>query len=146
MVWCTPDYSPDDSRSFIAKSQADWNNGHSYCFAILDVKDNSFLGSVGLTQINRAHNIANIGIWVRTTRTCRGAGAAATRLVARFAFQELRLSRLEFLVAADNKASARVAEKVHARVEGLLRQRLIISGKSHDALLCSLIPSDLTPL
>jgi RimJ/RimL family protein N-acetyltransferase len=143
MAWCSPGYSLADSKSFVAQSQVDWEKGLSYYFAILDLKDDSFLGSVGLNHINRIHNVANIGIWVRSSRTGHGAAATATRLIATFAFQDLHLSRLEFLAASDNKASMRVAEKVGAKAEGVLRNKLFLSGKRHDAVMCSLIPEDL---
>jgi ribosomal-protein-serine acetyltransferase len=146
MTWCSPAYSPEDSNAFVARAQAEWENGASHYFAILDSRDDSLLGSVGLSGINRTHKLANLGIWVRSTRTRQGVAAAATRLIAAFAFQELLLSRLEILVAAENKASLRVAEKVGAKTEGVLRSRLTLMGKLHDAILCSLIPADLPGL
>src|SRR4029077_10624745 len=101
-------------------------------FAILDLKDETFLGSVGLSHINRTHKVANMGIWVRSSRTRRGVAAAATRLIASFAFQELHLSRMEILVASNNQPSIRVAEKVRARAEGVLRNKLNLSGRPHN--------------
>jgi RimJ/RimL family protein N-acetyltransferase len=143
MTWCTPGYSLEDSKSFVARSQTDWENGHSYSFAILDIEDDTFLGSVGLNHIDRVHNVANMGIWVRTSKTGQGVASNAIRLIATFAFEELRLSRMEILVAFDNQPSIRVAEKVRAKIEGVLRNRLVLAGKSHDAVMCSIIPADL---
>ena len=143
MTWCTPNYCFQDSQSFVARSQVDWAKGHNYCFAILDVKDDTFLGSVGLSHINHAHKVANMGIWVRSSRTREGVAPAAILLIAAFAFQELHLSRMEILVASNNQPSIRMAHKVGAKVEGVLRNKLNLSGKRHDAVMCSLIPEDL---
>ena len=143
MAWCTPDYSLQDSQSFVARSLLDWQHRQIFCFAILDLADDSLLGSVGITRIDWRHNVGNVGIWVRSSRTGRGIAASAIRLLATFSFKELGLSRLEILVARDNEASLRVARKINASLEGILRQKLLLGGKRHDAIMCSLLPTDL---
>ncbi len=143
MVWCHPGYSLQDSRSFIFNCDRDWVRGESFSFAIVDSKDETFLGSVGLSRLNSAHRFANLGYWVRSNRTGEGIASAAVRLAALFAFHDLNLQRLELVVPMGNKPSHCVAEKVGAHCEGVLRRRLIINGKHHDAVLYSLLPEDL---
>src|SRR5882672_4172139 len=46
MTWCSRDYSIEDSRSFVLKSAEAWESGEEYSFAIIDAKDQTFLGSV----------------------------------------------------------------------------------------------------
>ncbi len=53
------------------------------------------------------------------------------------------MQRIEIVVTVGNDASKRVAEKVGATREGLLRNRLNIHNTIHDAFMYSLIPSDL---
>ena len=143
MVWCRPDYSLADSESFISSCAADWREGRRYSFVIFDPSDGSFLGSVGLSAICPAHKFANVGYWVRTGMTRRGVASAALRLAARFAFERRDLRRLEIVMPADNRASVRVAEKAGAKYEGVMRDRLLLGGKAHDALLYSLVRGDL---
>jgi len=142
MVWCRTDYSLEDSAAFVSRCAAEWEKGEQYSFVIFDVSDGAFLGSVGLSGVNRAHKFANLGYWVRSRRTQRGVASAATRMIARFALEELRLNRLEIIVPVGNKASQRVAEKAGARWEGVLRKRLILAGNPHDAVLYSLVAED----
>ena len=87
--------------------------------------------------------MANLGYWVRTNSVGRGVATSATRLAARFGFEELGLHRIEIVAAVENIASQRVAEKAGALREGLLRKRLLIRGESQDAVLFSLLPEDL---
>jgi RimJ/RimL family protein N-acetyltransferase len=143
MAWCKPDYSLEDSASFIVRSLLDWQNRQSFCFAILDPADDTLLGSVGLTRIDWKHHVGNVGVWVRSSRVGRGIATSAVRILATFAFKELGLSRLEILIARNNEPSLRMARKVNATAEGILRQKLLLGGKRHDAVLCSLIPTDL---
>jgi RimJ/RimL family protein N-acetyltransferase len=142
MIWCHPGYSRENSKSFIASSRVEWEHGTSYSFAILDEADGAFLGSVGLSEVIPAHGVANLGFWVRSTRTRKGIASAATRLIVKFAFHELHLARVEFIIATRNLASIHVAKKVGAREEGFLRNRLFLQGSRHDAFAFSLIPSD----
>ncbi len=52
------------------------------------------------------------------------------------------LDRIEILAAVGNKRSQRVAQKLGASREGLLRNRLVIHGQAHDAVVFSLIGSE----
>jgi RimJ/RimL family protein N-acetyltransferase len=69
---------------------------------------------------------------------------SAALLLARFGFNSLKLNRLEIVVATDNRPSQRVAEKVGAKLEGILRKRLIVRKKVYDAYMYSLIREDIT--
>jgi ribosomal-protein-serine acetyltransferase len=144
MTWCHPGYSLEDSMAFVLRCHNQWERGEQYSFAICDAEDGSFYGSVGLSHLNQVHKFANVGYWVRTSQTGQGIASAATLLIARFAFLELGLHRLEIVAATNNRASQRVAEKAGAKREGILRHRLVLGGRRRDAILYSLVPGDLT--
>lgn len=142
MTWCKPDYDITHARNFISQSITDWSAGKEYSFAILDSENQSFLGSVGFTQINRIHNFANIGYWIRNGRTRNGIGSAAVHLAAVYGFEKLNFNRLELIISMENLASRRVAEKAGAHFVGVLQNRLILGGKVHDAALYSFACQD----
>ena len=146
LPWCHADYSPNDSTAFVNSRDAEWEKGEHYSFMTFDLHIGEFLGGVGLNFINRVHNFANLGYWVRSSRTGRGIASAATRLIARFGLEELKFQRLEILTAVDNLASQRVAEKAGATREAVLRKRLFLHDRAHDAVMYSLIGEDLKPL
>jgi RimJ/RimL family protein N-acetyltransferase len=114
-----------------------------YSFGIFDRNSGRFLGGVGLNFINRVHQFGNLGYWVRTTAAGKGVASKASRLVARFGFEELGLHRIEILAAVSNIASQRVAKNIGAVREGILRRRLLIRGESYDAVMFSLVREDL---
>src|SRR5262249_34931710 len=142
MVWCPASYSPDDSYAFVCASQKDWEAARNFSFLIFDCVDGAMLGSVGLSDLDHTHGCANVGYWVRQSRTGQGIATAAVRLAARFAFEHLHLNRLEWVIAVGNQASIRVAEKLGAQREGLLRRRLIINRQPCDAVLYSLLATE----
>jgi RimJ/RimL family protein N-acetyltransferase len=85
---------------------------------------------------------ANLGYWIRSSQTRRGLATAAVRLLAHWAFDNTDLNRLELVISVENLASLRVAEKAGAVREGILRSRLLLYGRSHDAALYSLLRND----
>ena len=100
------------------------------------------VGGVGLNELKPEHRLANLGYWVRTAWTGRGVATAAASLAAEFGFEELLLDRIEILAALGNKPSQQVAQKLGAHKEGILRNRLVIHGRAHDAVVFSLIGSE----
>jgi RimJ/RimL family protein N-acetyltransferase len=132
-----------DVGAWIASQPQLRADGTAYNFAIVDARDDAFIGGCGLTQINYGHRFANLYYWVRSSRAGQGAASAATLLLARFGFSSLGLQRIEIVIATGNHASKRVAEKVGAKYEGLLRNRLNMHGVSYDAYMFSLVPGDL---
>ncbi|SRR5581483_9704700 len=143
LPWCHENYSITESRAFISARELPSQGDEWYSFAVVDRESGKFLGGVGLNFINRVHQIANLGYWVRSSATKLGVATAATRLAARFGFEQLGLHRIEIVAAVGNLASQRVAEKAGATREGVLRKRLLINNESHDAVMYSLVREDL---
>ena len=140
MPWCHAGYTPGESKNWIKMCAKSRKDGTIYDFAITDARDGTILGDCGLNDIRKSDKTANLGYWVRTGRTKQGIGTAAALLLADFGFKELKLNRIEILIAVDNLASQRVAAKVGAVREGILRNRLLLHGKIHDAVIFSSIP------
>ena len=143
MPWCSEKYARADSEAFVRSRKSEWEKGEHYSFVIHDTASGQLLGGVGLNFINRVHQFANLGYWVRTSRTRHGVATKAARLAARFGLVELGLNRLEIVVAAGHVASQQVAKKTGARCEGVLRKRLVIHDQTHDAVMFSLVAEDL---
>jgi len=142
MSWCHPNYSIEETKQFIASRSLAEAGDEWYSFGVFEKQSGRFLGCIGLNFINRVHQMANLGYWVRTSATGRGVATAATRLVARYGLESLGFQRIEILAAVDNVPSQRVAEKAGAVREAVLRHRLRINGEPRDAILYSLVAED----
>jgi RimJ/RimL family protein N-acetyltransferase len=144
MSWCHPDYSMREVDQWIATCERNWNvDCADREFGIFDEEGGEVLGGVGINQINCVNSFANLGYWVRASRTGSGIASTAARLAAQFAFRELKLSRIEIVARVDNIASRRVAEKIGARFECIARHRLLYKGRPYDAALYSLLPGEI---
>ena len=139
MTWCRRGHTLQDSQKFVSNRDREWEAGREYSFVIYSLKDDAFLGTIGLTRVDHFHRFANLGYWVRTGRCRQGIGTKAVELVARFAFELTELNRLEIVVPLENRFSVLVAEKAGAHFEGVLRRRVMLQGRPQDALSYSLI-------
>jgi RimJ/RimL family protein N-acetyltransferase len=126
-------------------TQKSWRERIAFNFGIFDATNGWLLGSVWLSRVDRKHRYANVGYWVRSDYTKQGIATTAVRLIVPFGFTEAGMNRLEILASVENKASQRVAVKVGARREGILRQRLRLENRFHDAVMFSLTREDCRP-
>lgn len=110
-------------------------------FAILD--DGSVAGMVSLTGIQRTpFDTCMVSYFVDAARSGRGLATRAVGEAVRFAFDELRLHRVEAGTAVENVASRRVLEHNGFTRVGLLRRHLRIRGEWLDHYLWELLEDD----
>lgn len=142
--WCHPALSLADTRTWIEAQMQAFAARKSFEHAIVG-EDGECLGACGLNQLDEANRRANLGYWVRTSATRRGVATAAVRQLVRWGFAHTDLIRLEVIVSIRNVASLRVAEKSGAIREGVLRNRLLLHGVAHDAVLFSFLRNGSAP-
>jgi RimJ/RimL family protein N-acetyltransferase len=140
MSWAHAAYSEDDALSWFAFCDAAQAAGHAHEFGIFLDDGQTLVGGAGLNQFNTMHAFCNLGYWVRASQQRQGAALAAVHALARYAFDELRLSRVEIVVADGNAPSCGVALKAGAMHECLARNRLQPRGRPVDAHVFSLVP------
>ena len=142
MPWCHENYTIEESRSFIKTLSENRENKTGFGFAIFDRKANEYIGDVALNNPDVPHKMFNLGYWIRVSRQNQGIASDATRLLAQAAFEDLDINRIEILAAIENIPSQKVAENAGAIREGIQRKRLLIGGRTHDAVIFSLIRED----
>lgn len=138
-----PDLSIDELECMVRAFLILWEKDDTYMFYVIDSDINRMVGTAFLNRMNRMRQFANLGYSVRTSRVKQGIATAAARLVARYGFENLGLQRIEVVVNPDNIPSLKVAEKLGAVREGLLRNGMRMHGVPCNAYLYSLIPTDL---
>lgn len=95
-----------------------WADGTAAHVAVVDARDGSLLGAVGLTL---RQGIGEIGYWTAPEVRGRGIAGRAVLLHSRWGFETLGLPRVELLADVQNRPSQRVAEKTDWRREGIAR-------------------------
>ena len=137
-----PDLSKDELEHMIKAFIALGEQDNTYMFYVLDGMTSQIVGVAFINQINRTHQIGNLGYVIRTSHTGKGIATEAARLVAQYGFEKLGLQRIEIVVHKDNAPSLKVAQKLGATREALLRNRELLHGIPSEAYLHSLIPTD----
>lgn len=143
-TWADDDLTKNAFRHRLRRVQEEMSDGTGYPFLIFDSKDNRLLGGITLGNIRRGVGQSGmIGYWSSISSTGKGYMTEALSLVIPFAFNELRLHRIEAACIPHNDRSIRLLEKAGFQREGLLRSYLKINGFWQDHLLFALIESDL---
>jgi ribosomal-protein-alanine N-acetyltransferase len=105
--------------------------GTGYGFGVFVEGD--FSGEINLSSVQRGpFQSSYVGYWI--DEKCAGNGYVPESLVvlARYAFEELRLHRIQIAIIPRNTASRRVVEKLDIREEGIARRYLEINGVWED--------------
>jgi ribosomal-protein-alanine N-acetyltransferase len=105
--------------------------GSGYGFGIF--VDGSFCGEINLSSIQRGpFQNAYVGYWVDEKWAGQGIMPESVIVLARFAFEELHLHRIQVSIIPRNSASRRVVEKLALRNEGTAARYLEINGVWED--------------
>ena len=114
-----------------ASRDRDRQLGVGYAFGLF--VDNTIAGEVNLNNLIRGgQQTGTVGYWIDQARAGHGYVAEGTVALIRFAFEELRLHRLEICVIPRNDNSRRVMDKLHVRDEGVALRFLEINGVWED--------------
>ena len=140
--WPSDALSRANFRARIARYAEDWRTDQAYNLFILDY-DETLLGGVGLSNIRRGvAETASLGYWVGAAHARQGHMTAALPLVLDFAFDRLRLHRVEAACLPTNVPSRALLLRAGFHEEGYARQYLCIDGKWQDHLLFGILRED----
>jgi [ribosomal protein S5]-alanine N-acetyltransferase len=143
-----PRWLPDELersawRQRIRRYREDFEQGLAVAFFITENRTGKLAG--GITIGNIRHGVsqsAQIGYWIGARYSGQGYMLEAVRLVIPYAFETLRLHRIEAACIPANTRSVRVLEKAGFQREGLLRSYLRINGSWQDHYLYALVCDD----
>jgi ribosomal-protein-alanine N-acetyltransferase len=114
-----------------------------YAFLIFRDADDRLLGGLSLSNVRRGvTQAAVLGYWLGLPYVGQGHMTAAVAAVACYAFEDLRLHRLEAATMPNNVASIRVLERNGFHREGIARRLLKINGAWEDHVLHGLVAED----
>lgn len=140
MHWMTPDYSIEHARKFLTEGIAARKDRKSLGLAI--IQGSVLLGSIGFVEFDWKARKTEIGYWLDKRSEGQGIITRATRLLIDYAFNRLKMNRIEIQCSAENVRSAAVPERLGFKLEGYLRQSEFRNGKLHDFKIYGLLAED----
>jgi len=145
-LWPADDLTRAAFRRRIRRYQAEMREDRAYPFFIYRLDDGVLLGGITLSNLTRGMTqAATIGYWMGERHAGRGHMSAALRALVPYAFDTLRLHRLEAACLAHNEPSRRLLERTGFRYEGMARGLVCIAGEWRDHLVYALLSSDPRP-
>jgi RimJ/RimL family protein N-acetyltransferase len=141
LPWAHRNYGKGDAIAFIRESMIAWKEGRAFDFSIRGTEDERrHLGNISIWPTSRGgRTVGEIGYWVRSDETGRGICTQAAIRVLRIGFEEIGFHKIVLRIAVGNHGSERVATKLGATQEGLLREELRIGGIWTDHTLWSIL-------
>lgn len=96
--------------------------GTGIWWLIADHEDQVAYGAIGINSIHPLHQKAELGFWLLPAYWGKGIVPEAGEAVIRYAFEKLKLHRLEALVETENEASKKVLRKLNFKYEGTMEE------------------------
>jgi ribosomal-protein-alanine N-acetyltransferase len=124
----------EDRRSFASRCairERERQIGTGFGFGLF--VDSRFVGEITLSSIQRGPlQSAFVGYWIDQEVAGRGLMPEAVVIMLQYAFESLRLHRVEINIIPRNAPSRRVVEKLGLRCEGVSERYLEIDGAWED--------------
>ncbi len=115
--------SEDDAGAFLGWLNGEWQQGSLFLFGLWEKSTGRYVGETYLANPDWHVPSIELGYFLVQTATGQGYASEAARAVLRFAFDRLKVTRVDLQCRADNAASQRVAERLGFRQEGCQRLR-----------------------
>lgn len=139
LTGCKESFTKEEVTSFFLNSLEEDNR---YFFLIV-APDGKIIGESVINEIDWDLRCANfrIGLY-HTTERGKGIGTWATEVTRDFAFENLKLHRLELDVYSFNPRAERTYVKAGFKREGVLRDAVVDGGKYADDILMSILEDE----
>ena len=118
----------------VARQRREWRQDRGYSFVItMKHPDRPIIGRLALNNVVRGVlQNAYLGYWIVASHQGRGFITEAVRSIIGFAFDTLKLHRVQIAIMPRNERSLRVVERLGIRREGKALAYLAIAGTWED--------------
>jgi RimJ/RimL family protein N-acetyltransferase len=134
--------SPKATEAFFQFCLEESRAGQGFHFGAVQLDTREVLGVGSITGIVPRIDKAEVTTWISRAHWGRGWNKKIKHVLFNLAFCHLNLNKIVFRVAVDNAASNRSHQKLFTRLEGVLRQELLIQGEFKDINYYSLLKQE----
>jgi ribosomal-protein-serine acetyltransferase len=130
----------EDTLDFIRGTRLQARENEGFQAAI--VTEHGIAGVVGYVSVDWGNRSTRVGYWLDEEQQGKGTMTAAARLLVDHALTTWQLNRVEIVVAAENRRSRAIPERLGFREEGILRQYQLVDGGYLDCVSYSTLAAD----
>jgi ribosomal-protein-alanine N-acetyltransferase len=139
-TWAADSLSRAVFRRRLQRNAVDWRTDQGYSFLLFRLLDGALVGGIGLSNVRRGvAETGSLGYWTGERFARQGYMTAGLRLVLGFAFERLKLHRVEAACLPHNGPSRGLLLKTGFREEGYAREYLCIDGRWQDHVLFAML-------
>jgi RimJ/RimL family protein N-acetyltransferase len=139
-------YTLKDAKWWVHHSTKKWKDKkkEDYAFGIELKSENKIIGGIGVHHVSKDQGTGEVGYWIGTNYHQKGYGTEALKEILNFAFNKLKLRRLEAGVFAGNPSSGKLLEKFGFKNEGMKRKARVskADGQIKDEIIYSLLKEE----
>ncbi|MFO1089136.1 MAG: GNAT family protein [Hyphomicrobiales bacterium] len=145
-LWPADDLTRGAFRYRIRRHLRDSRADTAYAFFAFDEDTDELLGGLTLSNVRRGvAQSASLGYWIGARHARKGYMTAAVRALLPYAFDILKLHRVEAACIPTNRPSMALLKRCGFSEEGLARRYLRIAGIWQDHLLFAILENDPRP-
>ncbi len=142
-TWPRNDLTRSSYRQRIRRYNKDMRDDYAYAFFVFSRHSGNMVGGLTISNVRRGvAQTCSLGYWIGQPYANQGYMTAAVSAAVAFAFENLRLHRIEAACLPVNEASRKLLLRCGFSQEGYARKYLKINGRWQDHLLFALLDTD----
>jgi len=143
LYWSREPISSHEEAAALIQKELDFaKSGTCISWGVALPDSNLLIGKANIFQLSEQHRRAEVGYILDRQHWGRGYMTEAMRCVLAYAFDKLKLHRLEADTDPENAPSLALLEKIGFQREGLFRDRWHVHGRWHDSVMFGLLEED----
>lgn len=140
LPWVDTNKTIEDTRKFIKRCVEQSANGTDFVLGIW-YKGN-LAGAVGLHKVDWSNRSGNIGYWLGASFQGHGIMTKSCRALVEYAFNGLRLNRVQIRCVPGNKKSRAIPERLGFKQEGISRQAMWLHDHFVDLIIYGMLATE----
>ena len=141
LLW-SPHTSREQTKRYVGTLKKYYAKKEFYDWAVVLKENNKMIGTCGFSNIDEANLCAEIGYVLNQNYWGRGIAVEAAGEMLKVGFEQLGMNRIEGRYMIENRASARVMEKLVMQYEGVHRSSIFVKGQFRDIGYYALLAED----
>lgn len=135
----------EDSEKFISKNLERYANKVGIFWAIIDKKEEKFIGDFAFWNIIRENHRAEIGYTLKPEHWGKGYMTETLNRIIEFGFKDLNLNSFEAEINPKNKNSEKALVRIGFKKEAYFKENRYFNGEYLDSEIYSLLEGDFIP-
>jgi ribosomal-protein-serine acetyltransferase len=139
-AWLKDDRSIENTYAFIERNLKQFAANEGFALGIWF--EGEMAGQIEYNYLDWKNRKTEIGFWLGESFQGNGIVTKSCNVLIDYAFDELKLNRVEMHCGAENVKSRKIAEKLGFREEGIIRQSGWLHDRFVDFVIYGLLASD----